>query len=118
MARPERPRFIPPRIGKRDHARVSMLPRWFLREAVPALGLSPYAFAAFCVIADNLGPDGASKTALTLVAERGGMSRGGASLAIEQLLAAQLIFELDERQKGKIMRYAISAEKPYLAGWQ
>lgn len=113
MARGERPRYIPPRIGKRDFDRVATIPRWFLREAVQAFGLTPYDFATFCTIADNLDPNGVSVTAIALIAERCGMSRNGAAKCIDTLIHHQLIFELDPRQKGRMMRYAIPPEIPW-----
>lgn len=113
MAKRERPRFIPPRLGKRDFDRTATIPRWFLREAVTAFGLSPYDIAAFCIIADNLDADGASRTAVTLIATRGGMSEGGAAKAVERLIAADLIHTLDSPRKGHIMRYAIAPEIPW-----
>lgn len=113
MAKREQPRFIPPRLGMRDYARVSLVPRWFAREAVTAFGLSPYDIAAFTVIADNLDANGISTTAMTLIADRGGMSEGGAAKAVGRLLAAGIIHELDPRSKGRIMRYGIAAEIPW-----
>lgn len=116
MAKRERQRFIPPRVGKRDFERASLVPRWFTREAVQAFDLTPYDYAAFCVIADNLDANGISTTATTLVAVRGGMSEGGATRAIARLVAADLIHELDERAKGRIMRYGIAPENPWHGG--
>lgn len=116
MAKREQPRFAPPRLGQRDFARAAAIPRWFTREAVQAFGLTPYDFAAFCVIADNLDANGISTTAITLVADRGGMSEGGAAKAIARLLAANLIHELDPPKRGKIMRYGIAAELPWYDG--
>jgi len=114
MAKRERPRYLPPQLGKRDHERTALIPRWFLREAVPGLGLTPYDVAAFLVLADNLDATGASRTAPGLVAERTGMSRRRAVDAVEHLLAAQVIFRLDEQQRGRTMRYAIAAECPWI----
>ena len=113
MAKRERPRFIPPRLGKRDFARSSSHPRWFTREAVQAFGLTPYDFTAFCIIADNLDAEGVSTTSITLIMERGGMSKGAARGAVEKLVACELIIMLDRPRKGHIMRYAIAAEIPW-----
>lgn len=116
MAKRERPRYIPPRLGKRDFARSGSYPRWFTREAVQAFGLTPYDFTAFCIIADNLDAEGISRTATILIAERGGMSEGGAAKAIARLIAADLIYALDAPKKGHIMRYAIPPEIPWYGG--
>lgn len=113
MAKRDRPRFIPPRLGKRDLARAATIPRWFFREAVTAFGLSPYDIAAFCIIVDNLDADGASRTATTLIADRGGMSENGATKAVDRLLSADLIYMLDTPKRGHIMRYAIPPEIPW-----
>lgn len=116
MAKRERQRYIPPRIGKRDFDRTALIPRWFTREAVQAFGLTPFDYVAFCVIADNLDADGVSTTAITLVALRGGMSEGGAAKAIARLVAADLIHELDPPKRGRIMRYGITPELPWYEG--
>ncbi|UDL15385.1 helix-turn-helix DNA binding domain protein [Microbacterium phage Pepe25] len=113
MAKRERPRFIPPHLGKRDLARVATIPRWFMREAVMAFGLNSYDIAAFCIIADNLDAEGTSRTATTLIADRGGMSKGAANAALARLIAADLIHTLDPPKKGHIMRYAISPDTPW-----
>ncbi|QUE25560.1 helix-turn-helix DNA binding domain protein [Microbacterium phage SadLad] len=113
MAKRERPRFIPPRVGKRDFERTGSIPRWFTREAVMAFGLTPYDFAAFCVVADNLDADGVSRTATTLVATRGGMSEGRAAKSIARLVDHGLIYELDAPTRGRIMRYSIPATIPW-----
>lgn len=114
MAKRDRPRYLPPQLGKRDHERTALIPRWFLREAVPGLGLGPYEIAAFMVIVDNLDATGASTTAKALIAERGGLSRRKADAAIDHLIAAQVIFRLDEVSPGRTMRYAIAAECPWI----
>lgn len=116
MAKRELPRFIPPRLGQRDFARAAVIPRWFTREAVEAFGLNPYDFAAFHIIADNLDATGVSTTAMTLISSRGGMGRGVAAKAVNRLLAAGIIHELDPRSKGRIMRYGIAAEIPWKGG--
>jgi hypothetical protein len=113
MARAQRPRFIPPRLGKRDLVRAATIPRWFTREAVQAFGLNPYDYTAFCIIADNLDADGVSTTATTLIMTRGGMSKGAANAALSRLVAADLIYTLDAPKKGHIMRYAIPPEIPW-----
>lgn len=113
MAKQERPRYTPPRLGQRDFARTTMMPRWFTREAVEAFGLNPYDHTTFVIIADNLDAAGVSQTATTLIASRGGMSRGAAARAIDRLIANQLLFELDPRKNGHMMRYAIPAELPW-----
>ncbi|QNJ55509.1 helix-turn-helix DNA binding domain protein [Microbacterium phage Phinky] len=113
MAKRDRPRYIPPRLGQRDFARTAMVPRWFTREAVAAFRLTPYDFAAFTVIADNLDSHGISTTAMTLIATRGGMSEGGAAKAVNRLIAVDLIHELDPRRKGHIMRYGIAPDIPW-----
>lgn len=113
MANPERERFIPPRLGQRDHARAFLIPRWFLREAVMTFELNPYDIAAFVTIADGLDSAGISKTAITLIADRGGMSKGGAARSVDRLLSMELIHELDPRMKGRIMRYTVPLELPW-----
>lgn len=113
MAKREQPRFIPPRLGQRDFARAAVVPRWFTREAVEAFGLNPYDFATFHIIADNLDADGVSTTAMTLISSRGGMGRGVAARAVDKLISCQLLYELDPRKKGHIMRYAIPLEIPW-----
>lgn len=65
------------------------------------------------VIADNLDADGASRTSTSLIAQRGNMSRGAAIAATRALLDAHVLFELDEKTNGKIMRYAIPDEMPW-----
>lgn len=77
-------------------------------------GLGPYDIAAFLVIADNLDADGVSTTAIALIAERSNMGRGAAARAVDRLISANLIHELDPRQKGHIMRYAIAPELPWM----
>lgn len=116
MAEDRRARFTPPRLGQREFARSTTLPRWFLREAVEAFALSPYDVAAFLVIADNLDAHGISRTATTLVATRGGMGEGGATKAIARLVSKHLLYELDPRRKGHIMRYSIPVEMPWAGG--
>lgn len=112
MAKREQPRFLPP------HGRASRfatpLPRWFIREAVAAFDLSPFATTAMTIIADNLDADGASRTSVSLIAKRGNMSRDTARDAVDKLLEAHLLFELDERHPGRMMRYAIVAEMPWI----
>lgn len=85
-----------------------------MREAVTAFGLTPFDLAAFMVIADNIDADGVSTTAMTLIATRGGMSEGSAAKAVNRLIAADLIHELDTPKRGRIMRYAISPESPWM----
>lgn len=118
MAKPQPPRFIPPRLGKRDHARVSVTPRWLTREAVEAFNLTPYDVTALYVIVDNLDSHGVSTTAMTLIATRGGMSVGGAAKAVNRLISTHLLYELDPRSKGRIMRYIIPNEMPWPGAWQ
>lgn len=112
MAKPERPRYLPP------HGRASRFatppPRWFIREAVAVFDLSPFAVAAMAVIADNLDETGASRTSVSLIAKRGNMSRNAAQAAIDHLLGAHVLFELDKRHPGRMMRYAIAAEMPWI----
>lgn len=116
MPKRERQRYIPPRLGRRDFERAAVVPRWFMREAVVAFGLTPHDIAALLVIADNLDAEGVSTTATTLVATRGGMSEGGAAKAIARLIAADLIYELDTPKRGRIMRYGIAPELPWYEG--
>lgn len=116
MGRQEPPRFTPPRLGQREFARVATIPRWFMREAVSAFGLTPYDISAFCIIADNLDAAGVSTTAMTLIADRGGMSQGGAAKAVDRLVSARVLYELDPRKKGRIMRYAVPIEMPWPGG--
>lgn len=110
MAKAERPRYLPP------HGRSSRFatppPRWFVREAVTAFDLSPFAVTAMTVIADNLDADGASRTSVSLISKRGNMSRNAAQAAVDHLLEAQVLFELDQRHPGRMMRYAIPKEMP------
>lgn len=113
MAKRDRPRYVPPRLGQRDFARTTMMPRWFMREAVEAFGLNPYDCTTFAIIADNLDAAGVSRTATTLIASRGGMGRGAAARAIDRLIAVDLIHELDPRRKGHIMRYGIAPDIPW-----
>lgn len=111
MPRSERPRYLPP------HGRASRFatppPRWFYREAISAFELSTFAVTAMSLIADNLDETGASRTSVSLIAKRGNMSRNAARAAVEQLLEGHLLFELDERHPGRMMRYAIAAEMPW-----
>lgn len=65
------------------------------------------------IIADNLDADGASRTSTSLISSRGNMSRNAAAAAIEALLAVHVLYELDEKQSGRIMRYAIPADMPW-----
>jgi hypothetical protein len=113
MAKRERPRFIPPSLGKRDQVRVTSSPRWLIREAAQAFGLGPYELVVFQIIADNLDETGASRTAIALIAERGGMSRNAAAKAVDRLIHHHLLFELAPRQKGHIMLYGIPPEIPW-----
>jgi hypothetical protein len=114
MAKGQRPRYLPPQLGKRDHERAALIPRWFMREAVPGLGLGPFDVAAFLVIADNLDANGVSTTAKAVIAERGGMSRRKADAAVDHLIHTQVIFRLDEVSPGRTMRYSIAAECPWI----
>lgn len=81
-----------------------------------ALRLTPYDISAFCIIVDNLDANGVSTTAITLISERGNMSRGVAAKAVANLLSSHLLTELDPRKKGHIMRYAVPAEMPWPGG--
>jgi hypothetical protein len=110
MAKPERPRYLPPH-GRRSRF-ATPPPRWFVREAAEAFDLSPFAIAAMTVIADNLDEDGASRTSITLLAKRANMSRNAAQAAVDALIAARVLFELDPRHPGRMMRYAIAKEMP------
>lgn len=104
-------RFIPSR------GRTS-LPRWFTRDAILAYELSPYEAVAMMIIADNLDAQGVSRTATIAVASRGGMGRRRAGEAIELLVAEHLLVELDPRSPGKIMRYAIPVDMPWIPTWK
>lgn len=110
MAKAERPRYLPPH-GRRSRF-ATPPPRWFVREAVEAFDLSPFAAAAMLVIADNLDEWGASRTSISLIAKRGNMSRNAAQAAVDSLLEAHVLFELDKRHPGRMMRYAITKEMP------
>lgn len=109
----KRPRYTTPRLGQRDFKVSLSAPRWFVRRAVPRLGLSTYAVTTWLIIADNLDMTGISTTAIALIAERGNMSRNAAAKAIDQLIAEQCLFELDPRKNGHVMRYAIPADEPW-----
>lgn len=111
MSKPERPRYLPPRTGRSKWA--SPPPRWFVREAVSAFDLSAHAVVAMIIIADNLDDDGASRTSASLIAQRGNTTRETVRTALDQLLEHGVIFELDPRGPGRIMRYAIAAEMPW-----
>ncbi len=109
MAKPERPRYIPSRTRSGSIAP----PSWFLRKAVSTFGLSPFATTAMHIVADNLDAQGASRTAVNQISQRGNMSPASARKAVADLLDAGMIFELDARQPGRMMRYAIPPQMPW-----
>lgn len=109
MADREEPRFTPPYRGA---ARATSAPDWFVREAVKVFGLALSDVAVFYAIADNLDSDGASRTAVSLIADRLDIRRQTASDAIARLVGYGLLIELDPKRSGAIMRYAIPRHRP------
>lgn len=113
MAKGERPRYRPPVVGRAEAARTTLAPAWILREAGEEFGLDVFETMALLVICDNLDRDGASKTAISLIAKRGRMGRTRATEAVESLVAHGLIFPLDEQKRGRIVRWALPPEMPW-----
>lgn len=113
MAKAERPRYIPPRRSSNEHSRSAVIPRWILREAGPAYGLTPLDILALTLIVDNLDPTGAARLSVTLLADRANVTRNTARAALDRLLADGLIFELDPPLRGRMMRYAVVPEMPW-----
>lgn len=109
MRRPHAARYIPPARRKNT---ATPPPDWFVREAIAAYNLSPSAVVAMMIIADNLNGRGESRTSQTLISKRGAIGRETAAAAVDQLLESHLLFELDPRAPGRIMRYAIPRDIP------
>lgn len=113
MAKAERPRYIPPRRSTNEHSRTAIVPRWILREAGPAFGLTAVELFALLTVVDNLDDAGAARLSVTLLAKRAGVVRNTARAALDHLVAEHLIYELDPPAKGRMMRYAVAAEMPW-----
>lgn len=113
MARADRPRYVPPRRSTNEHSRTAIVPRWIVREAGPAFGLTPVELFALVTVVDNLDEAGAARLSVTLLAQRAGVARNTARAALDRLVADHLILELDTPAKGRMMRYAVAAEMPW-----
>lgn len=110
MAKRETPRYVP---APRRKGSATPPPDWFPREAIVAFELSHPAIIAMFLIADNLNALGESRTSKSLLAARGGMDRGSARRATDELIDHGLLLELDERAPGRMMRYAIPKFMPW-----
>lgn len=113
MAKVERPRYIPPRRSTNEHSRTAVVPRWILREAGPAFGLTPTELFTLMTVVDNLDDTGTARLSVSLLAQRAGVARNTARAALDRLAAEHLIHELDIPAKGRMMRYAVAAEMPW-----
>jgi len=113
MAEAQRPRYTPPRRSTNEHSRTAVVPRWILREAGPAFGLSPTELFTLITVVDNLDDVGVARLSVSLLAHRAGVARNTARAALDRLVAEHLIYELDPPAKGRMMRYAVAAEMPW-----
>ena len=113
MAKADWPRYTPPRRSTNEHSRTAIVPRWILREAGVAFGLTPVELFALVSVVDNLDDTGAAKLSVSLLAQRAGVARNTARAALDRLAAEDLIYELDTPAKGRMMRYAVAAEMPW-----
>lgn len=89
----------------------AQVPDWFLREAVPSLGVSAFEVAAYVAIVGRADANGSCFPSYDLIAHEAGMSRNTAAKAVKGLASHGLIAIVAEGN-GTTHRYRVMPKPP------